>query len=430
MNIAGTPYTSIWYEAETDKVFYIDQTLLPWELVIREMKTFDDGIRAISEMEVRGAPLIGVAAAFAMYVGIRVPPPGPLGAEGGDVPPPSPLLRKEGEEDALGEYLRSMAERLIATRPTAVNLAFAVNKMLDVTRQEGKRAESQEGKDLSFKNQVPSESCHPRAGEAGSGDLVAYRDISQGGDPVADLESLGGTPSRVTCHASRLLQAALELRQAELDSSIKIGEAGLKIIQRLAARKPGKPVNILTHCNAGWLAAVDYGTALAPIYMAHDSGIPVHVWVDETRPRNQGAKLTAYELTAHGVPNTLIVDNAGGLLMQQGRVDLVIVGADRITANGDVVNKIGTYLKALAANDNRVPFYVAAPSSTFDSRTLAGKDVPIEERSPVEVLWIDDRARIAAPGTAVYNPGFDVTPARLITGYVTEGTGHKAQGTS
>jgi methylthioribose-1-phosphate isomerase len=385
MNIAGTPYTSIWYEAETDKVFYIDQTLLPWELVIREMKTFEDGIRAISEMEVRGAPLIGVAAAFAMYVGIRVPPP-------------SPLLRKEGEEDALGEYLRSMAERLIATRPTAVNLAFAVNKMLDVTRQEGKRAERQEGKDLSFKNQVPSESCHPRAGEAGSGDLVAYRDISQ-----------------------VLLEAALEIRQAELDSSIKIGEAGLKIIQRFASRKPGMPVNILTHCNAGWLAAVDYGTALAPIYMAHDSGIPVHVWVDETRPRNQGAKLTAYELTAHGVPNTLIVDNAGGLLMQQGRVDMVIVGADRITANGDVVNKIGTYLKALAANDNRVPFYVAAPSSTFDSRTLTGKDVPIEERSPVEVLWIDDRARIAAPGTAVYNPGFDVTPARLITGYVTEG---------
>ena len=379
MNIAGKPYTSIWYEAETDKVFYIDQTLLPWELVIREMKTFEDGIRAISEMEVRGAPLIGVAAAFAMYVGIRVPPP-------------NPLHRKEGEEDALGEYLMSMAERLIATRPTAVNLAFAVNRMLDAIRQEevGSRQPA-----VGSQEKRPSKSCHPRAGEAGSGDPVAYHGITQD-----------------------LLEAALEIRQAELDSSVKIGQNGLKIIQRLAAKKAGKPVNILTHCNAGWLAAVDYGTALAPIYMAHDSGIPVHVWVDETRPRNQGAKLTVYELSSHGVPNTLIVDNAGGLLMQQGRVDMVIVGADRITANGDVVNKIGTYLKALAAKDNGVPFYVAAPTTTFDNDTPSGSDVIIEERGADEVLLIDYRTRIAAPGTAVHNPGFDVTPARFVTGYI------------
>ena len=361
MNINNVQYTSLWYESSSDRVLYIDQTRLPWELVIREMKTFEDGIRAILEMEVRGAPLIGVAAAFAMYVGSRH-----------TIPPPNPLLRKEGELS-----LMEMADKLIATRPTAVNLAKAVEQMLQIT-----------GNQLSVTHHA-----------------------SRVTSPL----------SLVTRHSSLLLQKALEIRQAEIDHCRQIGEQGLPIIQELSDRKGGKPVNILTHCNAGWLAAVDYGTALAPVYLAHDRRIPVKVWVDETRPRNQGAKLTVYELSQHGIDNTLIVDNAGGFLMQQGRVDLVIVGADRITANGDVVNKIGTYLKALAAFDNHIPFYVAAPASTLDPDTLSGKDVPIEERSEDEVLFMDGHQnRIAMEGTKVYNPGFDVTPAALISAYLTE----------
>lgn len=329
MKINNTHYTSLWYEASTDRVLYIDQTKLPWELVIREMKTFEDGIRAIVDMEIRGAPLIGVAAAFAIY----------LGWSSGITP---------------GE----MADRLIAARPTAVNLANAVEQMLLIT-------------------------------------------------------------DNVT--TDNVLDKALVIRQQEIDRCRMIGEHGLKLIKEIADKKPGEPVNILTHCNAGWLATVDYGTALAPIYLAHDSEIPVHVWVDETRPRNQGARLTVYELSQHGVPNTLIVDNAGGHLMQQGKVDLVIVGADRITANGDVVNKIGTYLKALAAFDNQVPFYVAAPTSTFDPDTETGKEVPIEERGEDEVLFMDGHKHGIAPeGTRAHNPGFDVTPARLVTGYLTE----------
>jgi methylthioribose-1-phosphate isomerase len=314
---------------------YIDQTRLPWDLVIREMKTFDDGVSAIRDMEVRGAPLIGVTAAFAMAVGAR-------------------NIEETDDRRSLRAVMAEMADILIATRPTAVNLAYAVNIML-------------------------------RSGSRSS-----------------------------------LLRDALLLRETEISHCRLIGINGLPLIERIAAGKKGEPVNILTHCNAGWLATVDYGTALAPVYLAHDSGIPVHVWVDETRPRNQGAKLTGYELTRHGVPNTLIVDNAGGLLMQQGRVDLVIVGADRITANGDVVNKIGTYLKALAAFDNHVPFYVAAPTSTFDASTPAGSDVEIEERSGDEILLDDHRNYIVPPETPVHNPGFDVTPTRLVTAYLTE----------
>jgi methylthioribose-1-phosphate isomerase len=215
-----------------------------------------------------------------------------------------------------------------------------------------------------------------------------------------------------------LLQTALAIRGEEADAGRRIGENGLPLIRKVAEGKGGKPVNILTHCNAGWLATVDYGTALAPIYRAHDSGIPVHVWVDETRPRNQGAKLTVYELSRHGVPNTLIVDNASGHIMQRGLADMVIVGADRITANGDVVNKIGTYLKALAAFDNGVPFYVAAPASTYDLSTPSGDRVAIEERSQEEVLVVGENTRIAPEGTRAFNPGFDVTPARLVTGYI------------
>lgn len=350
MKINEVHYTAIWYESSTDRVLYIDQTKLPWKLVIREMKTFEDGIRAIVDMEVRGAPLIGVVAAFAMYIGART-----------------------------GELISmEMADRLMATRPTAVNLAKAVEQMLLITD-----------------NPQPTT------------------------DPTSPITRHLSLPSRM--RGSLLLQRALEIRQQELDRSRLIGENGLPLIQEIADRKSGEPVNILTHCNAGWLATVDYGTALAPVYLAHDSGIPVHVWVDETRPRNQGAKLTVYELSQHGVPNTLIVDNAGGHLMQQGKVDLVIIGADRITANGDVVNKIGTYLKALAAFDNQVPFYVAAPTSTFDPDTATGKDVEIEERSEDEVLFMDGhKKRIAMKGTKVFNPGFDVTPGRLVTAYLTE----------
>jgi methylthioribose-1-phosphate isomerase len=340
MKISGTSFTSIWYEEATDRILYIDQTRLPWELAVREMKTFEDGIRAIADMEVRGAPLIGVAAAFALYAGVR---------------------EKGGSLSRITE----MGTRLVATRPTAVNLAYAVKEILNIAESENP---------VDFSN-----------------------------------------------YPSLLLKKAIEIRESEYNCSRLIGEHGIKLIREVADHKDGRTVNILTHCNAGWLATVDYGTALAPIYLAHDSGIPVHVWVDETRPRNQGAKLTVYELTQHGVPNTLIVDNAGGLLMQQGKVDLVIIGADRITANGDAVNKIGTYLKALAAFDNQVPFYVAAPASTFDSTTATGAAVVIEERGDEEVLFINNQLSPIAPaGTRVHNPGFDITPSRLITAYITE----------
>jgi methylthioribose-1-phosphate isomerase len=221
---------------------------------------------------------------------------------------------------------------------------------------------------------------------------------------------------------------AAAIADEDVAMSMAIGEHGLKIIRDVAAKKPGQTVNILTHCNAGWLATVDYGTALAPIYLAHDGGIPLHVWVDETRPRGQGASLTAFELGGHGVKHTILADNAGGHYMQAGQVDLVIVGTDRVTANGDVANKIGTYLKALAAKDNNVPFYVALPSSTIDWTLASGRDIPIEERSQDEVLKMTGRlpdgtvatVAIAAPGSSAANPGFDVTPARLVTGLITE----------
>ncbi|GAO37958.1 methylthioribose-1-phosphate isomerase [Sphingomonas changbaiensis NBRC 104936] len=205
-----------------------------------------------------------------------------------------------------------------------------------------------------------------------------------------------------------------------------IGEHGLTLLEQLHARNPDRPLNILTHCNPGWLATVDYGTATAPIYLAHDRGVPLHVWVDETRPRNQGALLTAFELAGHGVPHTVVADNAGGLLMQQGEVDLVIVGTDRVTANGDVCNKIGTYLKALAARDNGVPFYVALPYTTIDRSLASGSEVPIEARSGDELAWITgpmqtgELATVKVTGSAVHNPAFDITPARLVTGYITE----------
>jgi methylthioribose-1-phosphate isomerase len=231
-------------------------------------------------------------------------------------------------------------------------------------------------------------------------------------------------------HEDRFVLAwneAAKICDEDVEVCRAIGVHGLEILRAAAAKKSG-PMNILTHCNAGWLACVDWGTALAPIYMAHDAGIPVHVWVDETRPRNQGASLTAYELGAHGVPHTIIADNAGGHYMQAGRVDLCLVGTDRVTRNGDVANKIGTYLKALAAKDNGVPFYVALPSPTFDTTLASGAEIPIEERSADEVLKMTGRlpgggvatVEIAAPGSPAANPGFDVTPARLVTGFITD----------
>jgi methylthioribose-1-phosphate isomerase len=272
-------------------------------------------------------------------------------------------------EDASDEALDRAHDLLLATRPTAVNLHWALARMRDVLRN------------------------RPRAERA----ALAWDEAARICDE--DVE---------TCRS--------------------IGEHGLKILREAAAKKGAKTLNVLTHCNAGWLACVDWGTALAPLYMAHDAGIPLHVWVDETRPRNQGASLTAFELGGHGVPHTIIADNAGGHYMQAGEVDMVIVGTDRVTANGDVANKIGTYLKALAAKDNNVPFYVALPSSTIDWTLESGRDIPIEERSQDEVLKITGRladgkvatVAIAAPGSAAANPGFDVTPARLVTGLITE----------
>lgn len=356
MNINGTPFTSLWHDSSTDQVFYIDQTRLPWELVIREMKTFGDGIRAIRDMEVRGAPLIGVAAAFALYVGLKEPGKSPL-----------PGLR-EGVGGGYSETeFGNLASRLLATRPTAVNLKYAIDHTLNASR-------------------------------------------------VTRHGSRASHSSLVTRH---LLAAALAFREAEIARCRSIGEHGMPLIRKISEQKNGETVHILTHCNAGWLATVDYGTALAPIYLAHDQGIKVHIWVDETRPLNQGSRLTAYELSQHGVPCTVIVDNAGGLLMRQGLVDLCLVGADRITRNGDVANKIGTYLKALAAFDNQIPFYVAAPSSTIDPYMETGEEIPIEERSEEEVRSGEEWLRYGED-IPVRNPAFDITPARLITAYITE----------
>ena len=347
MKINGVPYRSIWQERDGQKpggdVCVIDQTKLPFEFEIVRLRSMGAAAQAIRTMIVRGAPLIGATAAWGVAMAMRV--------------------------DASDEALAQAVAELGATRPTAVNLRWALERM--------------QGK-------------------------------------LAPLEAM-----------RRADVAALEA-QAICDEDAafcrRIGENGLPLIAVHAREKRGR-VNILTHCNAGWLATVDYGTALAPIYLAHDAGLEVHVWVDETRPRNQGAALTAYELRAHGVPHTVIADNAGGHLMQHGQVDLCIVGTDRVSARGDVANKIGTYLKALAAHDNGVPFYVALPSSTIDWSVSDGvRDIPIEERSSVEVTHItgvDDagalhRVRVVAPGSEAANPAFDVTPARLVTGLITE----------
>jgi methylthioribose-1-phosphate isomerase len=342
MKINGKHYRSVWPIGE-DAFGIIDQTRLPHEFVTLTLNSADDAARAIKTMQTRGAPLIGAVAAYGLALAVR--------------------------EDASDDNIQQMVEMLAETRPTAINLKWALWRM---------------------RGALLNQPHHSRA-------ALAWKEAAA----IADEDV-------AMCEA--------------------IGWNGLKIIEQIAATKPGRTVNILTHCNAGWLATVDYGTALAPIYMAHDAGIPVHVWVDETRPRNQGAALTAFELGSHGVSHTILADNAGGHYMQAGQVDLVIVGTDRVTANGDVANKIGTYLKALAAKDNAVPFYVALPSSTLDLTLASGAEIPIEQRSADEVLKMTGRSKdgsivtveIAAPGSGAANPGFDVTPARLVTGFITE----------
>ena len=342
MKINGTHTRSIWPIGE-DAFGIIDQTKLPHAFVTLPLRNAEAAAHAIKSMQTRGAPLIGAVGAYGLALAVR--------------------------EDASDDNINQTLEMLAQTRPTAINLRWALWRMR-----------------VALLNQP---------------------------------------------HGQRVALAwaeAAKIADEDVAMSEAIGFNGLKIIEKIAQDKPGETVNILTHCNAGWLATVDYGTALAPIYMAHDAGIKLHVWVDETRPRNQGAALTAFELGNHGVDHTIIADNAGGHYMQDGQVDMVIVGTDRVTANGDVANKIGTYLKALAARDNNVPFYVALPSATIDWTLESGRDIPIEERSPDEVLKMSGRlpdgtvttVEIAAPGSGAANPGFDVTPARLVTALITE----------
>lgn len=336
MKLDGTHQRSIKRTADGRGACILDQRELPWKIVWVELRSMAEAEQAIREMWTRGAPLIGATAAYGLAM----------------------ALAEDGSDAALDAAYAT----LLASRPTAVNLRWALDKIVDAVR------------------------------------------------PLPPAERAAAAFAR----ADAICDEDVELNRA-------IGEHGLELFRVLHAKHPDRPLNILTHCNAGWLATVDYGTATAPIYLAHDAGIPVHVWVDETRPRNQGALLTAFELTGHGVPHTVIADNAGGHLMMQGQVDAVIVGTDRVTANGDVCNKIGTYLKALAAKDNDVPFYVALPYTTFDAGTATGADVPIEERSADEVTHVAGEGgsiRVTASGAA--NPAFDVTPARLVTGYLTE----------
>ncbi len=345
MNIHGKPTRTIWLADDGWTVEIIDQTRLPFELVTVRLQTLSQVEVAISAMQVRGAPLIGATAAYGMAVAMRA--------------------------DASDAGLTLAYERLLVTRPTAVNLRWALD------------------------------------------DLRARL-----------------TPLPVAARVAAAYARALEIADGDVRDNQALGAHGAAILRDLWVKKGGdKPLNILTHCNAGWLATVDWGTALGPIYTAFEAGLPLHVWVDETRPRNQGASLTACELNWHGVPHTVIVDNAGGHLMQHGMVDVCIVGSDRTTADGDVCNKIGTYLKALAAHDNGVPFYAAVPSPTIDWTIHDGlRHIPIEERSPLEVTHLTGRAddgtltrvQLTPDGSAASNYGFDVTPARLVTGIITE----------
>lgn len=351
MNIHGKHYRTIWVDEQRPNVVQvIDQRLLPFEFKILDLTTVDDFAYAIKEMVVRGAGLIGATAAYGMYC--------------------AALNAPRDDRAAFLASVRADGDKLSATRPTAVNLSWAVERQWQAIQT------------------------------------------------VNDIEEM------IEIAAKTAQQVADE----DAEYCRRIGEHGVSLIEAISAKKNGETINVLTHCNAGWLAFVDYGSATAPIYAAHDRGIKVHVWVDETRPRNQGARLTAWELGQHGVPHTVIVDNAGGHLMQHGLVDMVIVGSDRTTYTGDVANKIGTYLKALAAKDNDVPFYVALPSSTFDWQMRDGvREIPIEERNGGEVKIMagirgDEvlEVQITPPDSPVGNYGFDVTPARLVSGLITE----------
>ena len=344
MKIAGTAYRSVWVDAEDGwSVRILDQTRLPWTVEILRLADAAQAAHAIRVMQVRGAPLIGAVAAYGVAL----------------------AMRADASSDAMERDCAMLAE----ARPTAVNLRWAVERMLTVLRN-----------------------------------------------------------TRVEDRAAVAYAEAAAIADEDVAQCAAIGQHGAELIADAARRNPGRPVEVLTHCNAGWLATVDWGTALAPIYTAFEQGIDVHVWVDETRPRNQGAALTAFELGGHGVAHTVIADNAGGHLMQHGKVDLVIVGTDRVTRGGDVANKIGTYLKALAAHDNAVPFWVATPSTTLDWRVGDGADIPIEERDGDEVALVTGRTeageiatvRVIPQASAAANPAFDVTPARLVTGLITE----------
>ncbi len=343
MKLDGKHMRTIWVGEDGWSVEIIDQTKLPHVFETTPLRSVDDAARAIRDMLVRGAPLIGGTAAYGICLALR--------------------------GDPSDENLEAASRQLNATRPTAVNLKWALDEMTHAVRN------------------LPRE-------------------------------------DRVAAAYAR----AAEICDDDAECCRMIGVHGLEIMKEHGKRKMDEPVNVLTHCNAGSLATIDWGTATSPVYHAHEAGVPVHVWVDETRPRNQGAALTAYELGHHGVPHTIIADNAGGHLMQRGQVDLCIVGTDRTAANGDVANKIGTYLKALAAHDNDVPFYVALPHSTIDWSLDDGFEIPIEERGAEEVTQMTGRLAdgavvtvdIAAPGSPAGNPAFDVTPARLVSGLITE----------
>lgn len=374
MKIDGKDIRPIWFDEDSETVKIIDQRLLPHEFVIVDLKTVDEVISAVKEMYVRGAPLIGVTGAYGVYIAV---------------------LHSESDEELISE-----CGRLKAARPTAVNLVWGVDKVLSEVLK------------------------------------VPRSDM-----PVREQKQIIETARK----------EAGKIAEFEAENCKRIGEYGVPLIESIRRKKGGKRVNLLTHCNAGWLACIEYGTATAPMYAAYEKGIDIHVWVDETRPLNQGARLTAWELGKHGIPHTVITDNAGGHLMQHGMVDMVIVGTDRTTYTGDVANKIGTYLKALAAKDNDIPFYVALPSTTFDWTLRNGFDIPIEERDPDEVRYVqgaDDsgilkaRGENAASGEIKYihgnervtirnvlvppadspaaNYAFDVTPARLVTAFITE----------
>ena len=344
MKVQGTHYRSIWYDYKDCQVKIIDQRWLPHDFRIVALTNLDEFAVAIRDMWVRGAPLIGATAAYGVAISLS--------------------------SDASDSGLQNTYDTLIETRPTAINLKWALDRLLRALGQ------------------------------------VSQED-----------------------RASKALELAHLVAEEDVGINKKIGEHGLEIVKKIASNKPaGKPVRMLTHCNAGWPATVDWGTATSPMYHAHEAGIPIHVWVDETRPRNQGA-MTAWELESHGISNTYITDNAGGHLMQKGLVDMVNVGTDRTTAQGDVCNKIGTYLKALAAHDNNVPFYVALPSPTIDWTISDGvADIPIEERAAREVTHIFghheknsiEEIRVTSEGVSGGNPAFDVTPNRLVTGLITE----------